>query len=227
MSHKLCLIHRVDVDDLCALRIRITPITRHIGSRLALQLRNAKVEEQLKLYKLYATTPSFRGMTGTLFEGYCHGIFQGRIRVKLYEMIRLEGGTAKRKPQWHTIYTALHNKTLEKQRQDALGRGIDIDIHPSGTYEYRDGDLTGLSIQEVVYYVPSKDNKVDLFSFILSGGYLYVFQMSGTRWHGIKGDLIPLLDKCVNVPPHDICGLSSSSQMTVKFSKPHIQKVLK
>jgi hypothetical protein len=70
MSHKLYLLRRNDVNDLSAVNINVTPITDHIGSRLALQIRNAQVEEQLRLYNLWATTPSFRGMTGTLFEGY-------------------------------------------------------------------------------------------------------------------------------------------------------------
>jgi hypothetical protein len=195
-SHKLALLRRMNNDDLSTSNIHITPITDHIGSRLALQLRNADIEEQLGLYKTYATTPSFRGMTGTLFEGFCHGLFQIRICVKLHEMIRLGGGTPKRQPQWHTVYNVVDNEELEKKRQDALHRPILIDTRPSSTSEYHDHTLRGLQILENVYYI-------GLDSFLLINGYLYIFQMSGAKRHGINGGLLPLLDQCANIPPHD------------------------
>jgi hypothetical protein len=200
MSNKLCLLRRNDVNDVSADNINVTPITDHIGSRLALQIRNAHVEEQLKLYNLWATTPSFRGMTGTLFEGYCHGVFQVRIRLQLHDMIRREGGSEKSRPQWQSIYCVVHNAKLETQRQEALRRFIEVDIQPVNAYEYHDSELEGLLIRENVYYIPFKGNEVGLDSFILSGGYLYVFQMTGGKNHKIKDGMFALLDQCANVP---------------------------
>jgi hypothetical protein len=52
MSHKLCLIRRADIRQI-RVDFRITPITPHIQSKLAIALRNLDSNDHIRLYQAF------------------------------------------------------------------------------------------------------------------------------------------------------------------------------
>jgi len=203
VSHKLCLIKRADLNDLIS-EVHVAPITDYIESKLALYMRNLEREDQVRLYKTLAATPSGRGMSGHIFEAYCLHKFQSRISIQLYPMVRLEGASeTKRKPQWHTSHYPLSNKKLENKRKKALHDTIHLQTRPSNVVEYRDDELDGLDVLPDVFYIPKKSNEVALDAFIVHDGYLYIFQFTGGKKHRINNGLLPLLERCDQIPKRD------------------------
>ena len=140
VSHKVCLIRRFYSTKLrFSKKVKVSPITPYVGSRIAFQLKNAQRHELIRLYKKFIHLPSTRKMSGDVFEAWCHQVFCERISIKFVPMVR-EGGSkvAKKKNQhqWHTTNMKLTSKLLENKRRYALRKGTVLDIRPGTFVEY-------------------------------------------------------------------------------------------
>jgi hypothetical protein len=68
-SHKVCLIRRFDSTGLrFSKKVKVSPITPYVASRIAFQLKNAQRDELIRLYKKFIHDPSTRKMPGDIFE---------------------------------------------------------------------------------------------------------------------------------------------------------------
>jgi hypothetical protein len=68
-SHKVCLIRRFDSTGLrFSKKVKVSPITPYVASRIAFQLKNAQRDELIRLYKKFIHDPSTRKMAGDIFE---------------------------------------------------------------------------------------------------------------------------------------------------------------
>lgn len=204
-------------------RVKLTPITDCIGSKLALQFRNFGRREQVEIYRRFAPFPTSRGMTGGVFEGYCQQKFQEKISLECIPMVRLpdpkpaRAASAKKtkvpdgaidgnqapKHQWHSSHAVLANGKLEERRLLAPRDKFSFEICPSSTHEYREDDMERFEASSDVYYLPRKSNQVALDSFIIHDGLLYIFQFPRGKHHDIKDGLITFLEKCAGLLP---CG---------------------
>jgi hypothetical protein len=178
------------------------PITPYIQSKLAIALLDIDSLTQIKLYRDFAVNPSFRGMTGSIFEAFCHSHFRKRISVECVPMVRPDGDGRKRRSQWHANHRSFSsNKKLEATRQAAVKNSITLEVRPSDICMYGGQDLAKLDVQPGIYYISKQTNEVGLDSFILHDDHLYLFQFTIGKRHGISEELIPWLTQCTQLPP--------------------------
>ena len=117
ISHKIYLVRRLNPTDLdYSFKIEVLPVTAIIGSRIALQLRNAKRCEQILPHKQLTALPLAKKLSCNLFDAYCRQRFSERIWIEFVPMVRLgglkvSGKMSKNKcwylPQCHTSNTKL------------------------------------------------------------------------------------------------------------------------
>ena len=200
VSHKLCLVKREEINNIAS-KFLISPITKYIQSRLANCIRIYNIHQQVELFRLFFSYPSSRALAGTMFENICHMRFQKHISIWFVSMVRLD---KKRNLKWHSSHCAieppvLQANELEKQRQVAFRGWGTLDVCPS-IFEY---DHLAFALEQGVYYIPKKPNEVAFDSFIFHDSYLYIFQFTVSKEHGINDKLISRFEECTNVPPHD------------------------
>ena len=104
-----------------------------------------------------------------------------------------------RRSQWHSSHVKLPDK-LEQLRMVALTQPAHLKVRPSDTCEY--DPKQPLCILSDVYYLPKSDTQVSLDSFILHDNFLYIFQFTGDKQHGINEGLLSFFEKCQRVPAH-------------------------
>jgi hypothetical protein len=200
ISHKLCLVQRENLHEVSN-SVRVTPITPYVQSKLAIALRNTDSDALIELYRTFAVAPSYRGMTGVVFEAFCQNQFQKRIVIECLPMVRPDDHGSKRKSQFRTSHSPfLSNKKLEERRQAALQEGITLDVHPSATFVYSGLDLAELQLQRDVYYIPNKMNEAGLDSFIWHDEHMYIFQFTVGKKHSINEGLIQRFVECTELP---------------------------
>jgi hypothetical protein len=90
ISHRLFLVRREDIDNVDSI-VCITHITPFMQSKLAIALRDYDSHDQIRLYRTFARTPSYRGMTGSIFEAFCQQHFQKQISIHCVPMVCLNG----------------------------------------------------------------------------------------------------------------------------------------
>src|SRR5882762_7656927 len=200
-------------------------ITKLVESQLVVCLRNLQIKDQIELYNYFARLPTARHMTGPLFEAYCQLRFQTEISLEFIPMVRLPDPEPKpkptrgvkptkkrkvvdavpehdyrtRRPQWHSSHVKLPDQ-LEQRRMVALTQPAHLKVRPSSTCEYDTSQP--LCILSDVYYLPKSDTQVVLDSFILHDNFLYIFQFTGGKQHGINEGLLPFFKRCQRVPAH-------------------------
>jgi hypothetical protein len=199
VSRKVCLIKRPKKDNVKCF-FRIQPITDNVQSKIAISLRDFDSRQQIASYRYFARDSFLKGMTGPMFEGFCHGRFQKTIFIHYIPMVCSD---KKDQPQWYSSHSLIQNQELEASHQDALHYRATLDVCPSHTCEYTDKDLPELDPEEDVYYVPTTENVLPLGSFILHGGRLYMFQFTCYGAHDIKARLISRFAGCTKFPPPD------------------------
>jgi hypothetical protein len=206
VSHKLCLISRMDRDLVNSHRV-VSPMTDVIKSRLANQLRNVTQAERIRMYKLFDKVAETRKMSAIYFEAAPQHLIQQGITLELIRMVRLDPDLKRKRredqaraplPQWHSSHIPLHNKSPEEMRQQALKNEIELVIHPLETLEYPNAGST--SIEPNVFYVPEAGNQEPLDSFIMLDGVLYIFQFTIFSTHDITSGLLDFLLGCPGIP---------------------------
>ncbi len=202
VSRKVCLIKRPKKNNVRHF-FRVQPITDNVQSKIAISLRDLDGRQQIASYRSFAHIPRLKGMTGPLFEGFCHGRFQKSIFIHCIPMVCLDKKEWKDQPQWYSSHSPIQNQALEASHQDALHCRATLDVCPSHTCEYTDKDLPELDPEEDVYYVPTTENVVPLGSFILHGDRLYMFQFTCYDAHDIKAGLISRFAGFTRFPPPD------------------------
>ncbi|KAH9993983.1 hypothetical protein BJV77DRAFT_1066973 [Russula vinacea] len=190
VSHKLCLVKREEINNIAS-KFLISPITKYIQSRLA----------NCRIVPIILFLPFFESVGRHYFENICHMRFQKHISIWFVSMVRSD---KKRNLKWHSSHCAieppvLQANELEKQRQVAFRGWGTLDVCPS-IFEY---DHLAFALEQGVYYIPKKPNEVAFDSFIFHDSYLYIFQFTVSKEHGINDKLISRFEECTNVPPHD------------------------
>jgi hypothetical protein len=222
VSHKICAISRNNWDEISD-DVNVRPITKFVESQLVVRYRNLQIEAQIQLYSHFNHLPSTRGMTGSVFEAYCQLCFQKGISLEIIPMVRLpdrqpkltqkarstkkrkmvddvaEEGCGTRRPQWHSSHVKLPDE-LETLRMAALSQQVHLGVVPSYTCEY--DTCKPLCVKSDVYYLPKQNNQVALDSFILHDNFLYIFQFTGGKQHGINEGLLSFFERCQRVPAH-------------------------
>jgi hypothetical protein len=168
-SQKLYLIKRENIGNVRSMP-HVMPITDHIRSRIAIQMRNLGSLQQINLYRTFTRTP-MGGAVGHAFQCFCELHFQTRI---LIDCVPLPGVDHIQVP--HTVARCPTHIALRHT----------LDIYPSDVREYDDRDLQQLSPTPNVYYIPSAQNALAVDSFIFHGGYLYLFRFTVSDEHKIN-----------------------------------------
>ena len=105
------------------------------------RMRELKYYEQVNLFKRYSSFPFTRGMSGNIFEAYCHTIFSSRIKFDFVLMVRIGGQPTfrdKKMHQYHSSHTefsgTVQSQALEGLRVSALTSGASLHIsRPTST----------------------------------------------------------------------------------------------
>ena len=71
----------------------VAPITSHVKSRLASQLRNEERSRQLNFYRSFAGVPDSRRLAGVLCGSMVQKILQENIEPELVPLVKLDGHT--------------------------------------------------------------------------------------------------------------------------------------
>lgn len=102
-SQKLCLISRQKLHDVRS-SLRVTPITAHIQSRLAIRMRNQDIEQLMEIEQYFDRHPFAKGLSGYLFEIFGHLQLQKQIVIEYAPMVRLSSDNWKNQALWHSSY---------------------------------------------------------------------------------------------------------------------------
>ena len=188
VSHKISLLSRESSDDISS-DTTIAPITSIIQSRLAVQIRNMELAEQLRLYQYFSSVPAGRKIAGVFFEALAQKLFQINIDIELIPMVKLE----KPSSRWNSSHEHL-SKNLEPLRQNALSRRFHKSATPLETREYKDHN--GLKIEKDIFYIPAAANEEAFDSFIVLDNDLFIFQFTISHVHDIKPGFIEFFGKC-------------------------------
>jgi hypothetical protein len=196
ISHKLCLISRMERDDVHSGRV-VAPITLSIKSKLARRFRIVSRNQQIDLYNSFSKSPETRPMCGTLFEAI--GLCVVPEGLSMLPMVWLPPKPdTKTQPSWQTSHVSLTNETLEAARQQALHRSQTIQFPATTTQEFKANDA--LSLLDGVFYVPVSETQEPLDAFILLNGILYILQFTVGQKHSIKPGFVEFLQKCQHPP---------------------------
>ena len=206
VSEKIYMLRRssIDVDSVL---VYIQPISPFIASKVVRRMRALKCHELVGLFKRYNALPSTRGMSGDVFEAYCHITFSVGIEFDCVPMVRIGGHPTvreKRMAEWFSSHTEFSGSVvLEGLRASTLASGTYLEVFPSRVVDFDSNEIAGgLHIEADVYYVPIKSNLAGIDSFILHDKTLYLLQMTVSDTHSISDKLWPFLVSLKGLPPN-------------------------
>ena len=181
ISHKIVLVGREDLANTRSLHT-IGPITPNIEARIQRRLRYLKRLDIVELYQMFEKNPNSAKLAGTLFEVVGQRLLEENITLPMMRLSTVPRGD----PQWHSAHPEL----------EASQENLTLEVKPTRVVEVGSNPKP---IEEGVYYFPKKTNEVAIDSFIVSGGFLYLFQFTIGRNHGVKPGLKALLStfKCL------------------------------
>jgi hypothetical protein len=185
--HKICLIRRLQGSQLGYGRFTTELITGEVQQQVVQRLAEFNIDQLLDIWTHFSKFGDAQGVTGSIFEAFVHRHFRTRIDVDASPMVRLK----RRNARWHASF----NTNQPHPTVQAFSLHIDV----SNTFIYN--NTTTLHIRPDIYYIPRSGQHVALDSFILHGGYLYVFQCTGGYKHDIKDGLVNFLASCSGLPP--------------------------
>jgi hypothetical protein len=205
ISSKLCLIRRLEQSSIqFSNAVKVLPIMPFIGSRIALQLRNADHMEMQRLYKKFVSHPSTREISGIVFKAYGHRTFTHNIYIRYFPMVRIGGSKVsknKNQPQWHSTDAKLSPQLLGDKPQAALRKRRDLQLRPWESIQYTSRKLhKRLTIRSDVYYLPAFPNQFGFDSFVVHDNILYLFKFTIKATHDIE-DFFECFDNCTGLPP--------------------------
>jgi hypothetical protein len=197
VSHKLCLISRKKLHNVRS-SFRVTPITAHMQSRLAIRMRTQDIQRLVEMYQ----DPFSERLSGYLFESIGHLYFQKRIVIEYAPMTCLSNDNQNNQPQWHSSHPIRsgENSELRRLRQDAWDHRTILDVRPTDTQEYGDQEFREFDPKRNIYYIPKITNEEALDSFIWYGNYLYIFQFTVSKKQDIKTGFISRFTACNKFP---------------------------
>ena len=100
LSHKICLIRRLEQGNVDNPRFTVTPISDSVSNKLALQLEQLNTEELMEMWRKFSNFPHARGMLGSVFEAYVHQRFRGQIKLEASSMLR----GSRSNSRWHASF---------------------------------------------------------------------------------------------------------------------------
>jgi hypothetical protein len=218
-SHSLFLVKRTNVDDLR--KAFIEPISVPVKSELQKRIRLWKRSEQIHLYEHFARVPASRPIAGLVFESMVQSKLQKNVSLELIPMVKwrsdestnsTEGSQGKKIPQWHSDHPDRSSSLSSTQKtqspkkrprthlpsQSESSDHHSISFSPTKTVEYEGSELNKIEHDE--FYVPKSSNQVALDSFIISNGYLYIFQITIASNHSIRPGMVPFFSNLISLP---------------------------
>lgn len=205
ISQKICLIRRLKQGEV-GNNFTVSPISDLVSNMLALHVETLTEHELLEMWKKFSNFPDARGMLGSVFEAYTHKRFRKKIEFYPSPMHRAprsnsrsHASFSRKIPASAKPLTELLAKPSAKPSAEPI-KVITIANHNTIVYE-KDQQLT---IEPGVYYIPRSGQQVALDSFILYDGFLYIYQCTGSKDHGIKDGIISFLRACKGLPATDL-----------------------
>ncbi|KAI9442568.1 hypothetical protein H4582DRAFT_1295642 [Lactarius indigo] len=184
-SHTLVLLKRLSRDNFSLGRLE--PITHMAKLGVRNQLRKEERAARITLYKSLANVEGARRIAGAMYESLAQDLLEKKIALKLVPMVQRGSsgsGRGKRLPRWDSNHGDDANPSFVRL----------IDITPVETFIY---PVSGLDhpIKDRVYYAPDTQNQVEIDSFIMAEGKLYIFQFTIGSDHPIKKGIVPFFSK--------------------------------
>ena len=192
-SDKICLVRRTRGSPLGHGKYTASLISADVEQKVVQCLERFSDDQLLDMWSSFSNFGDARGMTGSIFEAFIHRRFRTRIDLAATPMLRSNRANSR----WHASFST-------KRPQSATVHGVanqafSLQVDVGRTFVYN--TTTTLNIQPDVYYIPRSGQQVAPDSFMLSGGYLDVYQCAGGRDHGIKDGLVGFFASCSGLPP--------------------------
>jgi hypothetical protein len=191
-SHKICLIRRTRGSRLGYGDFTTELISAAVEQKVVQRLEEFSQDQLLDLWTNFWRVDNTRGMTGSIFKAFVHRHFRKHIHLDAMPMVRSNRANS----HWHASFST----KLPDAATDHAVVHQDFSLRIVGsTFVYYDA-TTKLHIQPDVYYIPRSGQQF-LDSFTLCGGYLHIFQCTGSREHTIKDGIVSFLASCSGLPP--------------------------
>jgi hypothetical protein len=174
-------------------RVATDLISVAVEERVVQRLEQFSDDQLLDMWNNFSTFRDARGMTGSIFEAFVHRRFRRHINLDPAPMVQLNRATSR----WHASFSTKPSSATITYGAAKQVFSLQIDVGRTLVYD----TTTKLNIRPDVYYIPRSGQQVALDSFILHGGYLDIFQGTGSREHDIKAGLIDFLASCSGLPP--------------------------
>jgi hypothetical protein len=192
LSHKICLVRRKRGSVLGHAKYTTEFISIAAEQKVAQRIEDFTIEQLLDIWNSFSRLSDARGMAGPIFEAFVHRRFNTRIYLDVTPMVRLN----KSNSSWYASFS-LNRPSAATVRGVAI-QDFSLHIDVGSTFVYY--ITSTLHIQANVYYIPRSGQQVALDSFILSEGYLNIFQCTVSKNHKIKDGLVDFLARCIGLP---------------------------
>ncbi|KAH9974969.1 hypothetical protein BGW80DRAFT_1169885 [Lactifluus volemus] len=197
LSHKICLIRRKQGSPLGHADWTIHLISAAVEQQVAKRLEDFSIDQLLGTWKIVSRFIGARTMAGTIFEALVHRKFSTCIKLAAIPMVRSKSTLSR----WHALFSTKRPETATIH--GAAKKNFPLQVKAPRTFVYVVDTTTKLKIKPDVYYVPQSGQQVAFDSFILSGGYLNLFQCTASHKHTIKDSLVNFLARCSGLPAHN------------------------
>jgi hypothetical protein len=195
LSHKICLLWRKRGSLLGHADYTAKLISAAVEQRVAQRIEEFTTDQLLDIWNSFSKFSDARRMAGPIFEVFVHRRFKTRIDLNAMPMVRSNNSNSR----WHASFSTKLPPAATVHGVAEQKFSLHIDVGSTFVYHTTTTQPT-LHIQPNVYYILRSDQQVVLDSFILSGGYLNIFQCTISDVHSIKDGLVDFLARCSGLP---------------------------
>lgn len=192
LSHKICLIRRKRGSTLDGGTASTNFISVNVKQEVVQRLEEFSDDQLLEMWHNFSKFGDARGMTGPIFEVFVHRRFKTRIDLNAEPMVRAKRANSR----WYGSFGTQQPQAATLHGLAEQNFHLQFDV---GTHIVYDDTLQ--SVQPDVFYLPRSGQQVALDSFILHGGYLNIFQCTGSQKHDIKTGIYEFFESCTGLPP--------------------------
>jgi hypothetical protein len=194
LSDKICLVRRKRGSVLGHADYTTELISAAVEQRVAQRIEDFTTHQLLDIWNCFSKFSDVRRMAGPIFEALVHRRFKTHIDLDAMPMVRSKNSNSR----WHASFGTERPPTATVHGVAEQKFSLHIDV--GSTFVYHTTMQSTLHIQPNVYYMLRSGQQVALDSFILSEGYLNIFQCTISGVHNIKDGFVNFLARCSGLP---------------------------